>query len=606
MPTIHRNSAAPTSYDAMRSHSILMELLLTVGVGCEFLYWAAPLALLSTDPAVESRYRALPLTLSGDLTWHWLCAYAQLPWWQPLQDELRAPLLLRYSGQFLLVFSGCGWAALQLARSPVRGGRWLALALWSGMAWTLRPFHLPSVVWTLIGLLTLCIAGTSFMRRSRGKQRIGPLNPLIACVWPGWLLLTGVGLLIQIDFAATGPLVPNGYSLTPIKPGARFFGLNQADAIWLSTGILIVVVGWRAAILKAWVGVCQGAATVLQRPRGSLLCFLLALVIAIFLGWLGLVKHRLFLGVPGINGGGKPHIAGEILRLAACGVLAWFAYRNGEWRGSRMRTVRTGAVIFVIVLLSALGLLLADDKGPLLILALALPMLLVTPILRVACAHWRAAIVGLIGAGLLIGAWRTALVEWLPQWSNEAANRAALMADAFTAYRPTMAQARWLLDASPSGGFGLGRVPYCGAQALYDMTRCTLGSGAPLQMPSDLAYVPLVVTFGATTAACLIATLLGWLSVCVAGQWLTSRSTAETSATRFRRDLGLLPVWLVAIPTLAAQAQTIVSVGAALSWSSLTGVTLPLLGYGGSALCATALWVGLCLHSDIATEGRRA
>ena len=321
-------------------------------------------------------------------------------------------------------------------------------------------------------------------------------------------------------------------------------------------------------------------------------------------GWLGAADHRNFLGIAGLRGSGRPHISGELLRLGVCGALAWFAYRIGEWRVSAQRARANLQHLLVGLALCAAGLVVSDDKGPLLVLALAGAVLLGAPVLQWVGGGGRrgwvrgarngaALVLALALAIAALGLWRTALTDWLPRISHDAAAREAMRANPFDAASPNLAQARWLMDATPASGFGLARVPYCGARAHAGEAGCTLASGAPLQMPSDFAFVPLLATWGATGASALVLGMLLWLFSLPAGMLAAQRSGGPCDAAD---PLGLLPVWLVAVPALVAQAQTMVSVGATLGWSSLTGVTMPFLGYGTTSLCAVALAVGLAAH----------
>jgi len=72
------------------------------------------------------------------------------------------------------------------------------------------------------------------------------------------------------------------------------------------------------------------------------------------------------------------------------------------------------------------------------------------------------------------------------------------------------------------------------------------------------------------------------------------------------RRLDLLPVWMVAVAVAMAIAQVLVSAGAALAWLPLAGVTFPLYGFGGTALCSTAIWTALAAHnSPLAKQPQR-
>lgn len=575
------------------------ELLLTLLV-CTVLYQlAAPLPGVAQAVAEMGRYRHLaglahvpanPLGL-----WFWLTANWQNADTVVMARDARAVWLLYAAGPLLAVTGLLGWLALQFARTSTAWAGGLVLALWSALAWLLRPFELPGILWLGLAALGGCMTVLTLpvwpwqQHRVSASRDDGGLNRWTACVWPGWLLFVGTGCLLAIDFAAHGPIVPGGMDLQPVRPGARYFGLSQMDGMWLASAVLLAAVLGRATWLRSWIGVCNTLVALMQRPRGPVVLGLAALGLTLLAGWLGYFSGRNYLGIPGLHGAGKPHISGEIVRLLACVVLAWYAYRVGEWRGSAQRTWLRLRGLLLVGLLCALALWVSDDKGPLLILALALPLLLGLPLLR---QLQNKPLTGLLAALLvasLIWLWRTLLVDWLPQVSRMAAAREYLRAHLFEASSPNLAQARWLMEAAPPDGFGLAHVPYCGARAWLEPGLCSLGSGAPLQMPSDMAYALVTATFGAGGAVLVMILLLLWLAALPVG--LLSATPHGTHPLR------LWPAWLVAVACLAAQAQVLVSAGAVLGWSSLTGVTLPLFGFGSAALCASAIWVGLAADS---------
>jgi hypothetical protein len=581
-----------------------LELLLTLVVGWSLLAIAAPLGLPGADLGLDQRYArdAAPWSWQGLLDL--FLAHA----WTTMPQDLRANMLLRVAGHWLVLLGAVGWLALQLARIGSAWAASLVLALWAALGWLLRPFQWPGLVWACA--VALALAGTLLalaLGSGRRQAVTGPVNGWTACVWPGWLLLAGTGCLVLLDFGARGPIVPQGMAALPLKPGARYLGLNQADGLWLASGLLLGCACWRGPMVRAWVRLCTTLAALWQRPRGPLILLPLAVASILGLGWLGASEHRSYLGLAGLPGGGRPHISGELLRLGACAILAWFAYRIGEWRVSAQRLKDSLQHLMLVLALCALGLVASDDKGPLLVLSLAMVLLLGAPLLQwtggwrsqgwVQAARRGAALMLALGLAIAaLGLWRTTLIDWLPRLSSTAAAREVLRAHPFEAASPNLAQARWLMDATPTSGFGLARVPYCGARAHAGQSACTLGSGAPLQMPSDFAFVPLFATWGATGATALVFGMLLWLFVLPAGMLAARRAGVERNAAD---RLGLLPVWLVAVPALVAQAQIMVSVGASLGWSSLTGVTLPFLGYGMAALCASAVAVGMAAHPPI-------
>lgn len=321
-------------------------------------------------------------------------------------------------------------------------------------------------------------------------------------------------------------------------------------------------------------------------------------ILALALGILGHnANYPLNLGIAKVKGMGMPHISGEILRLLACIALAWFAYRIGEWGATAPRIRRGLGFLMLSLALIGLGLATSDDMGPGLVLLLAGLLLAGVPLLHRllrSTARTPYTALGLLLAGALtvgaVGLWRTVVSDWAPQFSKAAEQRELARNYPFRANSPNLAQTRWLIDDAPAGGYGLARVPYCGARAHVEAAGCTLGSGAPIQLVSDFAYAGLASTWGIGGSGMLIFLLLAWLCALPLSALAALKHPAQPPSW------ALLHVWLVAIPSLAAQVQTLISVGATMTLSSLTGVTLPVLGYGSMALCTIGLWVGLAAN----------
>lgn len=606
------SAKTPSASASLTRFARWLELLLTVIAIAVLFLLAAPLATPGTETGLFQRYSGLPV-LAEPLSWQVLYELTIHSYFTAMPSDWRAIMVLRHAGPLLAVLGGLGWLALQLARRQSRFSMLAAIALWLLAGALLRPFQLSGQFWwwtvcaVVISGMSEALIIAPLMRRpvNHPPAKSAPFNAWMACVWPGWLLLPSIAILVNLDFGARGPVTPGGMAMEPVRAGVRYFGLSQLDAWWLATGAFLVVVYLRTWLLQSVVRLGRELAALWQRPRGPWLLTLLAVLLALALGWLGYFKTRgAFLGVHGWHGAGKPYVSGEMLRLLACGVLAWFAYRVGEWETSRQRALASLKALLCLGLISVVGLLTSGDNGPLLVLALAFLVLLGAPWLRHRPENGRALLLALLLCAAVLALWQIVLMRVLPQFSLMAFLRWAMAVNPFTAESSSnLAHARWLTDAAaPSGGFGLGRVPYCGAQALAyanDLSqagRCTLHSGAPLQMPSDMAFAPLVATFGMYKASALVMLALLWLFALPAGQLAAWRASTRRRSP-VQRTLGLLPVWLVAIACLTAQAQIIISVGATLGWSALTGVTLPLLGYGSWMLFGLALWVGLAAGS---------
>lgn len=600
--------AATTSYQhpSLRSHRALQALteFLFTSLACALLAWLAqPLALPELAGGLGRRY---DISMAPE---SWLELWKiTTDVFSRLGEESRAVLLLRTASSWLPALGLFGLGMLYIARlaRPWTNGLLLLFIGVAALAW--RPFDWPQaagICCIFVGLCLMLLAShrKSDIQTSFYRNGLEPASMWGSLVWPGWVLLTGIGWLWIADFSARGPVAAT-------RPGAKYLGLHQADAIFLAYAIVLLTVANSAFIVRLFARIASGLPAIWQRPRGALVLLTLGVAIAFGLGWLG---HRQVPPLPLLHlaGAGMPHISGEILRLIAAIALAWAAYRYGEWHSSSKTMWRGLVATAVVGVLCLWGLILSGDMGPVLILSLTLTLFLAVPAVKMVARQQttqraqrtQIVVAAVLGLAVLVSGgvwlWRTALTDLAPRFSQTAALREAAREDPFSANSPNLAQAHWLMDAARKvGGFGLGRVPYCGAKPHIEASPCTLGSGAPIQLPSDFAFAGLASTWGMTWAVTCIALLFAWLRALTLSA-LPARLNGGTNVPGTHDQdapLDWLRAWLVAVPCLMAQAQILVSVGGTMAWTPLTGVTLPLLGYGSVALCMTALWVGLAVR----------
>ncbi len=590
------------NYRFQRWICLFVDASLTIAASFLLYEIAKVYALDPWDTGLGQRYKVI----GTDQDWRPYLAVTWANALMPMADDLRAALLLRTAYLWLPLLALMGWALLQLAKSGKPAALGLVIVVWGVVAVFMRPFAWPPCVGVLLASVGICLAVVSFASSSNSlrfnaKAQFRAPNFWGVCLWSGWVLFTGIAWLWIADFAARGPV---GMQVA----GAKYFGLRQADAIWLAHGMVFMSAAKSHAIVRAVVQLSAACAAMLARPRGWLLIALIGTLAALTLAWLGHRNDPPFslLGMR-MAGAGKPHISGELLRLAACIALAWLAYRFGERQSSGTRALRGLAYALLVLLFCSLGLAKSGDMGPLIILSLALMLLVASAVsqfgfYRAVPSGRKAQILLLLLATAMVCAsiavWRTGLSDIAPLLSKNGAAREAARQNPYDATSPNLAQSRWLMDAAAQqGGFGLGAVPYCGAKAHIGLAPCTLGSGAPLQLASDFAYVGIVATWGVHKAAVLVILLLAWLCA------LTLAAMPSRHAQASQIDTLLwLRAWLVAVPCLLAQAQTLLTVGGTLSWVSLSGVGLPVLGYGSTALCVVALWLGLACSSNTQTN----
>ena len=238
-----------------RCLSFVAELLLTLLV-CAFLAWLAhPLALPGLDAGLGQRY---DISIAPEA---WLDVWtSSSDLFARLGDDSRAVLLLRSASVWLPALGLFGLGLLHVARVARSWSSGLLVLLLGVAAAAWRPFGWPvaaGFAGSLVGLCLMLLA----MRKGSDVQH-DPLSSLpkpasiwSSLVWPGWVLLTGLGWLWIADFAARGPVAA-------ARPGAKYFGLHQADAIFLANALLLLAAARSAFIVQALARLVSALATI--------------------------------------------------------------------------------------------------------------------------------------------------------------------------------------------------------------------------------------------------------------------------------------------------------------------------------------------------------
>ncbi len=404
-----------------------------------------------------------------------------------------------------------------------------------------------------------------------------------ATVWPLFMFLGGVGVLWISGFAATGPLSPSNGGA-----GARYMGQEQMQGLYLAAATAILVARYGRHLLEFGIRFTTHFSRS-SHPLG-LLGAGMALLSSVI--WVGHPKSPMLPGLA-LRGLGQPHVSGEALRLLVIVGMAWWLYRYGELPSSLSRQRRGLLACGALVAAGGAGLIATGDRGPLQVVALQLALVLLVGAVLIGVPQVtlrRAAVACLALAGA-VGAFWWGQTQLAPSISTTAAARELARRTPEKAASSNYLQTRWLLDAAtpPDSrepqGFGLGKVPFCGARAWLGRGPCTLTSGAPIQLPSDFPVVGLMATWGLWPTAALVGLLLLWL-----------RLLARAADVPYSTDpVDRLRAWLVALLALSLGIQALLSVAGALGWALLTGITLPMLGYGKTSLVVVALTAGLAL-----------
>ncbi|MDP2831920.1 MAG: FtsW/RodA/SpoVE family cell cycle protein [Pseudomonadota bacterium] len=482
--------------------------------------------------------------------------------------DLQALAQLQGIGLWLAVWSALGAIQLELARRLRPGfAALLWLATFAALAAAPAGLHgVSGESWLLAAASTGVLAAllTGFGRTTGLRALPGANMPL---AWPGFMLFAGLGVLLITDIAAAGP------------PELRYVGLQQLENLWLAGLVLLPLVCLLRESLMRWLAACAALAE--RRPR---LAFLSLLVLSLALG--GLIAWQ---------ESQKQHSASEVARFLLMLAWSWLLYRHGErWHGRRQRRLLAWLALPLLLVLTLGTYALGGDFGPILIIAWTLLILTAAAIPRAGGAAL------ILAAGIACLHW--GLTQWLPQqpWAEHVRIREATRTQPQQGPRVFLSQHAWLKRAAPSGGWGLGAAPWCGARAALGAGDCTAHSGVSEQFTSDYIWVGLVAVHGRAGALFLLGLLL--LHTWAVSRAATPRQPAQAGD---RADLARLQAWVLAVQAAHITAQTLVSLSGNEAWLPLTGVTLPYFSLGGTSLALLAVWIGLAAVRLPASETSR-
>lgn len=539
-----------------------LELLLTLAVGAALWHLAEPLAVPGLADGLGFRFAD---AFASGLRGHDAAKVARTVW------------LMENAGAVLLWMALAGWLGLVVARRGRPGSGPILVGLWAVSGVLLTPYGISSFTfWVVASASTKLALARILFSRSRDSLAAPSGAPHCfpaAAIWPLLCLALGLGALWIADFSARGPLA------------TRFIGVSQFDAAWLATFIYCMSCRYAAACTRAVVASAHLLQSIARKPgRIHILAFAFAIVsAALLLGWLGRPMEARILGVGGL---GKPHITGEWVRWPALLALAWLGYRRVEWASRLRHSGHSGMAVAVFGGFAAMVFALSQDNGPAMVLCLSVVLIAGTvTVPQGPVGALRPHVHALMLVTLVAAAWWFALTQHAPALSERASLREAMRVAPFSAASDQFAQVLWLLDATPVGGFGLGRVPWCGALAHAELLPCTWpGRGVGPAFPSDLAAAGLIAVWGAAGCAAAIA---GLCALCLCALRSVTWGFGPAPA-----GYGLLRAWMVSVFGIAALIQITICVGGSIGWLPLAGMNLPLLANAGQSIVASAIWLG--------------
>lgn len=486
-------------------------------------------AIKANDYATRAGYLQNLMThLPWLLTGHWLLTVMVTYW---LRARVR-PLQQLNGLIFIAMISWLGVSALGVAPSlfkyPVL---MIILGLWMVLSWVTAHFYahaLPAPI---------------------------SAEPVNSSWLPGWWLFTATGCLLLLDQSLH------------FHERLRFLALEQWWA-WFVSVLLLPLAAWAAPWLLGgvrWLGYALWG----HRSYGG-----------IALRWL--VGALLVLGFHMAHRLNIPqHVTGELLKavflVALCGWCVWKMPLAAQlWHAGHARnSVRYLMGAVTLMVLVAVAAFATSDKGPLLVMALLMAVLLATVL------GWTGGM-GLLVLGFgtifLIGVDLDVVGERLQAWQ-----------DPFTADRDDMARLMWFQSEAArfAWGFGVGQVPWCGS------SRLDVCHGLPLQLQSDYTFTA----------------IMGWWGPWGAWSWLLLFSAYAYHALMYcaRRSPSVLTPGMLLQPGSVKEAlamhllflfavlmlmQTWITAAGNLGWLPLTGLTWPLLSYGKSSLWVSTFFAG--------------
>jgi cell division protein FtsW (lipid II flippase) len=175
----------------------------------------------------------------------------------------------------------------------------------------------------------------------------------------------------------------------------------------------------------------------------------------------------------------------------------------------------------------------------------------------------------------------------LPTPLARIAERLASVRSPFTATNDQLAIITWFQESTPSGGYGIGAVPWCGEIA---GAGCR---GVPRQIQSDYVFTALVGVYGKGIAVALVAMLALWLVRVVIHHSRATRGIVALDSAAATQQAWLS--WIAVCWVGLTLAQLAITVAGNLGWLPLTGITFPFASFGAWSLLANTFFLSLAI-----------
>jgi cell division protein FtsW (lipid II flippase) len=492
---------------------------------------------------------------------------------------------------YLGVWAILALVLLKVARHAVYAHRFipLALLLWGIAAWfTHVPLH--SVIekhvpwllhwwnpWSVAAAGSLGILAWLLLRRwSLSAPRVGQAASS-GLAYPGFVLFTGTGWFLLLDLSVTG------------RPQMRFLALEQQLYIFAAFVLLTLLPILRIGFARLS-GRYFAALLLLARPAGSGLRRYAPWLIYAAPAAFVLLAVLIFLQ-------DYRQFTSEVFRIWFIVGTAWFFFWRGEAGVTRLRGIKKAPLevfLFYLPLLfvfgvGAVGLLLTDDSGPLLVMLYATSVFVGAAVAllldRAGYRRWLSGTIGVVVAACWIYG-VTSLLFTVP-YSDRVAERLASMRNPFIASNDQLAMVTWFQESAPAHGYGFTAVPWCSDLAA---SACR---GVPNQIQSDYIFTALVGVYGMNGALLAVALIACWLV-----RLVINHDDFTDGTVTFDSPVSAQQSWLSWISLCwvgLTLAQLAITVAGNLGWLPLTGIAFPFVSFGCWSLLVNTFFLGIAM-----------
>lgn len=498
-------------------------------------------------------------------------------------DRAEAMILwMQWAPAFLAAWVAIALILLNTARRSELPSRFvpLALMIWAVTGWATR-VPAPETFFPILGGTALLLFFASIFLRLERWSLFSPSPkqlPLAPTVFPLFVFFVGIGTWMVFDLSANGH-VKN-----------RFLAYSQMTNVFVALALLSVLPSLRHGLANAlprltalFLNALRAGSSLALRLRPWLLaaifCLGLLLIAYVLRNW------RQF--------------TSELFRVwLIFGVASLFLVRNTLWGANQLSMrglVRSLLPLLGLATVIFVALLITDDMGPLLVILYSSGIFggaMMAQSVLIRSGKLPISVLAGIGTSLLVCALITGALFGAAKLPFGAAARVAERIESahqpFTALNDQMAHVAWFRSHTPSEGYGLGGVPWCG----------TLPSegchGLPAQTQSDYTLTALHGIFGQPLSMALVLAYVLWLVNIARRHAMATDGLLNPNQPAHTEEAWI--AWLAVTWVTLTIAQTIVTICGNLGWLPLTGVTWPFVSFGLWSLAINSAFLALFIN----------